>query len=201
MPHKVRITLYALSVIGSAIISYWFFLRFSLDDLSLAEARAFDASPLPFLLYVLSAITCLWLGPQALAKAVREHALDLRFNLCCIVCAWCGAWMSHAIGDDAVGGAAMQYYWFGLALVWSFIVLGVLLAHRRAKPLVVRDWTIYAYALCLLPVFIVPGIPIWASLPAMDADDAMVTAVTVPFAGIFLAVHWLIFERLEKRRT
>ena len=73
------------------------------------------------------------------------------------------------------------------------------LTHFEPRALAARDWTFYVYGLTILPLLIVPLLPLWARVPAMDADGAMVTAATIAFAGVFFAVHWVIFEIIDRR--
>ncbi len=50
--------------------------------------------------------------------------------------------------------------------------------------------------MALLPV--VPSIWIWPLLFELDADQAVITAVTMSFAAHLLVAHYVIFEILER---
>ena len=200
MSPRVSQGLSAVAVIGTAVIGYWFLVRPGMGGAELVDSVAFAENPAPFIAYVVSALASLWIGVPAVAAAIERQTIHQPFVVACLATAWSGVWLSASVGVQAEGGITMHYYWWGFALIWSFIVVGIGLAHRRHKPAVVRDWTLHAYGLAVVPILLVIGLPLWRALPGLDADGAMVTAGTLPFAAVFLVVHWVIFERLDRRK-
>lgn len=155
------------------------------------------------LLYAVAASLALLLGPRAVARVLDpEHRAGGSlgaFWTACLVAAGSAALLSLAGGERAAGGTALLFYGPGLGLLWSLFVAMAGWGGRRS-PLVRRDWTIYSYAVALLPLSTLPAVPLWASLPGLDLDAALITAVTLAFPAHLLAAHFVIFEVLERRK-
>jgi hypothetical protein len=71
----------------------------------------------------------------------------------------------------------------------------------KRQPLIRRDWTLYCYALTLLPLTTLPAVPMWVRLAPLDVGSAWITAVTLAFPAHLLAAHFVIFEILDRRKA
>ena len=82
--------------------------------------------------------------------------------------------------------------------LWLTSVMpGAYLFAKQTRYLAMRDWTVYGYALSWLPAVIFLSFPIWQAISDMSIDEAMITSVTMPFAGSFVLAHWSIIEFLD----
>ena len=165
------------SAAGSAVRSFWPFFAIYLAAMALALAVA----------------------PKALTKAQSDGKSTGMFSLGCLLTAVCGGAMSLAVGANGIGENVIHFYWNGLAIIWVASIAMVHLSEMLNKPLAVRDWVVYSYAMLLLPLTIVPSLPIWPMLFELDAHQTIVTATTSSFAAHFLVAHYVIFEVLERR--
>lgn len=211
-----------LGVLGTALLVNQHLLRFVADTdlwrgmrppvlMAWESTHIRSAWPLE-LLYVVTASLALLLGPRAVARMLEpEHPSGApagrwlgAFWIVCLMAAASAAALSLQGAGRAAGGTALFFYGPGLALLWGLFVAMAGWGGRRS-PLVRRDWTIYAYAVALLPLSTLPAVPLWAGLARLELDAALTTAVIVAFPAHLLAAHFLIFERLERpgppRRT
>ncbi|MCC7410430.1 MAG: hypothetical protein IT495_02175 [Gammaproteobacteria bacterium] len=195
------------SIAAIAVVVYQFVLRFHVGGLPMAAPEAAGAPADPalftrawpyFVAYAGAATGALLLGPPALARALRSAPVGNAFFAACAAAAIAGAGLGIVVADQGTGGATMPFYWGGLAGIWLVCVAMALWARPRSTP-ALRDWTIYCYALALLPLTTWPSVPLWRQLAGMTADEAVITAVTMAFASHLLVAHYFIFERLERR--
>lgn len=188
-----------IALFASAFVfMYWILAPHILPQHFIAAA-AFRDTPLPFYMYAISNITTLLLGPGALARTIGYYQTESKFLAACFVCAWSGVWLSNTIGDQGIGGATMAFFWWSLALIWSFLLTGILFAIVTNRLLMARDWTINAYSLAFISPLAVVTLPVWNQYSAMNQNDAMLTAVTMPFAGVLFLANWYIFDVVESR--
>ncbi|MGR8946464.1 MAG: hypothetical protein ACU84Q_00350 [Gammaproteobacteria bacterium] len=192
-----RLLLFA-SFGGAAVTIYAWIGQFLLSSNGSFESQVFKQQPAAFYLYALTAAASLLAGPRALRVASKENRLSRSFLVICVLVAWSGVYLSATIGSGGLGGVTMKFYWWGLALVWTFLLFGSVVLERTRKPLAARDWAVYAYALTWLPPIVFIIFPVWKRIANMSADEAMITSVTLPFAGAFVLAHWIILEFLEK---
>ena len=205
-----------LGVLGTALLINQHLLRFAADtDLwrglrspeLVAWERSQFASTWPLeLLYVAAASLALLLGPRAVARVVGQEgragepvsAWLGAFWIACGVAAGTAALLALTSGGRAAGGTALLFPGPGLALLWGLFVVMAGWGGRRS-PLIRRDWTVYAYAVALLPLSTLPAVPLWAGVARLDLDAALTTAVTMAFPAHLLVAHFVIFEVLERR--
>ena len=168
------------------------------EDRSL-EALMFKEQAWIFWFYAFSTCCALLSGPDALFSSInlpKQHPNQL-FCLSCLFSAWSGAFLSYKIGPNGLGGTSLQFYWWGLGAVWTFLIGGIYVFASQARWLAARDWTIYAYALAWLPAIVFLTYPIWQAGMEMTRDEAIVTAAFMPFAGLFVLAHWLISDVID----
>ena len=164
------------SVAGSAVRTYWPIFAGYLAGMGLALGSA----------------------AGALQKAQTHGRSSGLFSIACIITAICGGAMSLVNGNNGIGENVIHFYWNGLALIWVASIAMVHCSEALRKPLAVRDWMVYSYAMLLLPLTIVPSMPIWPILFDLDAHQTIITATTSSFAAHFLIAHYVIFEILER---
>lgn len=195
-------------LVGTGVVTSQYLLRFLtgidlwhglLDaELQSRERAVFLANWWWFVAYVMAAGTALMLGPRAMVSVLSGRPAAPAFFAACVGAALAGAAMSLAGGGRGVGGVTLQFYWLGLCVLWSVFVAMACWAGRWS-PAIRRDWTLYCYALALLPLSTVPAVPLWVALAGLDVHAAAVTAVTLAFPGHLLAAHFLIVEVLDRR--
>lgn len=151
------------------------------------------------IVYVLAVAFAAFTAPRAVARAIADGVPTARFSLACVAAAIAGCALYATIGIDGIGSPTMAFYWGGLALLWSGAVAMIHLCRRWRKPLAVRDWTIYAAAIALIPLTMIPSVPLWPLFFELDADQTIITAATSSFAAHMLIAHYVIFEILERR--
>lgn len=200
-----------LAVIGSGLLINQFVLRFFLatdlwgsllsPELLANDRAAFGAGGLVFVLYAAFASAALWLGPRAVAAVLDDSsAVSPAFLLTCVGAAGTGMGVGWFFGVHGVGGPAMLFYWAGLGILWTMFAAMAWWGGRRA-PLIRRDWTLYSYALALLPLTTLPAVPLWVRMAPLDVGGAWITAVTLAFPAHLLAAHFVIFEMLDRRKA
>lgn len=194
---KAPRALHLFAAVAGAITIYAWVIRYLLGTGPAPETLAFEQSAWIFWLYTLATFGALLLGPAAIIAAVDEKRPHHLFNLMCLISAWFGVGVGRAIGPDGYGGASMLFYWWGLAFVWTFLIAGSYLFARQTRYLAMRDWTVYGYALSWLPAMTIISFPVWQAISDMSVDEAMITSVTMPFAGSFVLAHWCIIELLD----
>lgn len=188
----------ALATIGCA---YYGFLHLAMVAPSgSAEALAFTNSKPIFIAYIVALAAAVYLGPNAVRQSIAQFRVSIGFSLACIACALAGVGMSIAVGPSGVGGEVIIFYWAGLALIWIASVAMIHVCDKLGKNAGLRDWTIYVYAMCLLPLTIIPGLSMWPWLFDLTPQEILLTAVTASFAAHFVIAHYLIFEVLERRK-
>lgn len=186
---------------ASAVTLYAWMVRFLITQDSSIEAQAFTAQPWVFILYALGICTALITGPAELAKGISSKKRPSNvFCLACLLSAWSGVMLSHTVGPNGLGGVTLQFYWWGLAVVWTALIAGVYLFAAQSRWLAMRDWTVYAYALAWLPAIVFITYPLWRLGMKMSSDEAIVTAAFMPFAGLFVLAHWYIVEIIDERQ-
>jgi hypothetical protein len=191
---------FGLGIIGSAITAYIWLAQFMGTPVPSApsrEAAAFAQAPIVFFLYVLCVCASLLLGPGSLKRAIEKNLPSTGFNIACLAVAASGIWLSKSIGHAGLGGSTMSFYWWALAMVWLFLMIGIGFAHKTNRPLVVRDWVIYSHGLTLLPPLTWITFALFNAFSSITPDEAMITAVTLPFAGVFVLAHWYILDVVE----
>lgn len=82
---------------------------------------------------------------------------------------------------------------------WLTALTRIVTGARNGSAVIVRDWTFYSYGMALLPLSIIPAIPLWHMLDAMDLDEAVITASTLSFAGHYLIAHFVLYEMIGRR--
>lgn len=190
-----------LVAIGASILTVYDWLgKFILGADKSPEALAFADSPYVFVCYTISICACLIVGAVKIEQIIVARKTAPTFSLLCLIAAWGGVWVSAEIGPDGIGGETMHFYWWGLALVWTFLIAGAHWLEIKKRPLAVRDWMLYAYMLAWLPALIFLTFPLWALIDIMSLDEAMITAVTLPFASVFLVAHWVIVDVLDQAK-
>lgn len=188
----------ALGVATMALTAYQFIVCAWFADGSAEQAALQDFWPV-FVAYVAAVGWAAFTAPRAVAQALADGAPTTRFSLACLAAAGAGFALYEAIGEGGVGGPTMAFYWGGLALLWSGAVAMIHLCRRWRKPLAVRDWTIYAAAMALIPLTLIPSVPLWPLFFDLDPDQTIMTAATSSFAAHMLIAHYVIFEILERR--
>lgn len=151
------------------------------------------------IVYVLAVAGAALTAPRAVVRAIDRGVPTARFSFACIAAAIAGCALYATIGVDGTGSPTMAFYWGGLALLWSGAIAMSHLCRRWRKPLAVRDWTIYAAAIALIPLTMIPSVPLWPLFFELDADQTIITAATSSFAAHMLIAHYVIFEILERR--
>lgn len=200
-----------LAILGSGLLVNQFVLRFfgatdlwgSLlsPELLANDQAAFRAGSVVFVLYAAFGSAALWLGPRAVAEVLDDSsAVTPVFLLTCVGAAVAGMGVGWYFGTRGVGGPAMLFYWVGLGILWAASAAMAWWGRRRSL-LIGRDWTLYCYALALLPLTTLPAVPMWAGLASLDVGSAWITAVTLAFPAHLLAAHFVIFEMLERRKA
>jgi hypothetical protein len=200
-----------LAILGSGLLINQFVLRFFVatdlwgsllsPELLANDHAAFRAGSMVFVLYAAFASAALWLGPRAVAAVLDDSsAVSPAFLLACVGAAIAGMWVGWFSGARGVGGPAMLFYWIGLGILWITFVAMAWWGGRRA-PVIRRDWTLYSYALALLPLTTLPVVPLWVRLAPLDVGGAWITAVTLAFPAHLLAAHFVIFEILDRRKA
>jgi NADH:ubiquinone oxidoreductase subunit 6 (subunit J) len=138
-------------------------------------------------------------APRAVVRAITAGVPTARFSLACLAASIAGCAMYATLGADGVGSPTMAFYWGGLGALWSIAIAMIHLCRRWRKPLAVRDWTVYAAALALIPLTMIPSVPLWPLVFTLDRDQTLITAATSSFAAHMLIAHYVIFEILERR--
>ena len=188
------------ALVASAVTIYAWVVKFLLIEQSNLEAQAFAASPWVFVLYALSVCSTLVTGPAAIkASITAQKPPGNIFCLACLLSAWSGVLLTHTIGSNGLGGVTLQFYWWGLAIVWTFLIGGIYVYSAQGRWLAMRDWTVYAYALAWLPAIIFISYPAWRLGMEMTPDEAVVTAALMPFAGLFVLAHWYIVDVIDDK--
>ncbi|MGR8918182.1 MAG: hypothetical protein ACU85V_01085, partial [Gammaproteobacteria bacterium] len=139
-------------------------------------------------------------GAGAVRRVLAGEAAGVGFTGAAVAAAVAGSVLAHARADSLAGGVTMLFFYDALALVWILTALTAAVAARRGRPLVARDWTLYSFAVALVPATVVLSLPLWAALPVMDLDNAAVSAATMAFAGHYLVAQLVISEVLDRRR-
>jgi hypothetical protein len=140
------------------------------------EAKLGAAGGSVFVLYAACASAALWLGPRAVAAVLDDSsAVSPVFLLTCVGAAGTGMGVGWFFGAHGVGGPAMLFYWIGLGVLWIAFAGMAWWGGRRA-PLIRRDWTLYCYALALLPLTTLPVVPLWVRLAPPRPDWWLITA-------------------------
>ncbi len=189
---------FTLGAIALLLATYQYFIQPMMAVEGTAESGAFARAWPLFAIYLAGLAVALSAGPRAVRRAISEGSSSVPFSAGCIVSALSGSAMSAVIGDRGVGQEIIFFYWAGLGVLWTASIAMIHTSERASKPEAVRDWSIYAYAMALLPLTVVPGIPIWPLLFELDAHEAVITAGTMAFAAHLLAAHYVIFEILER---
>ena len=190
--------LYGTALAASGITLYAWVARFLFVDVGSLESETFNTAPWIFILYAASHCCALLTGPKALQRTIFDKVRPGNaFCLSCLLSAWCGVALTSLIGTDGLGGVTIKFYWWGLAIIWSILVAGIFLFAAQSRQLAMRDWTVYAYALCWLPAIIFISYPAWRILMNMTPNEAAVTAAFMPFAGIFVLAHWFIVDVID----
>jgi hypothetical protein len=200
-----------LAILGSGLLINQFVLRFFVatdlwgsllsPELLANDQAAFRTGGVVFVLYAAFASAALWLGPRAVSAVLDDAAaVSPAFLLTCVGAAVAGMGVGWLFGVRGVGGPAMLFYWVGLGMLWVTFVAMAWWGGRRA-PLIRRDWTLYTYALALLPLTTLPAVPLWVALASLDVGSALITAVTLAFPAHLLAAHFVIFEMLDRRKA
>lgn len=135
-------------------------------------------------------------GIGAARAALRQTPTSDVFFGAAAVAAISGALLASWSGAGLLGGATLHVYWWALAGLWLLAILRA----RSGPPVVARDWTLYTVALAFLPATVLPGIPLWQTLGALDNQQAVITAVTLSFAAHYLLAHYYLYE-VARRRT
>ena len=188
----------ALGVAVAALAFYQFGVAAWLDHGS-AEHAALQVY-WPLLVAYVVAVACAAASvPLAVVRAITDGTPTHRFSLACIAASVAGWLMYATIGVDGIGSPTMAFYWGGLAALWSGAIAMIHLCRRWRKPLAVRDWTIYAAAIALIPLTMIPSVPLWPLLVDLDPGQTIMTAATSSFAAHMLIAHYVIFEILERR--
>lgn len=151
------------------------------------------------LVYALAAAAAAAAAPRAVVHAIADGMPTARFSLACIAASIAGCVLYATVGIKGAGSPTMAFYWGGLAVLWSGAIAMIHLCRRWRKPLAVRDWSVYAAAIALIPLTMIPSIPVWPLIVALDAHETIITAATSSFAAHMLIAHYLIFEILERR--
>ncbi|MGR9091025.1 MAG: hypothetical protein ACU85U_10650 [Gammaproteobacteria bacterium] len=188
----------ALGGVATALTACQFIVKAWLADGS-AEHAALQAFWPVFVAYVVAVGYAALTVPLAVTRALADGAPTIRFSFACVAAAVAGFALYKAIGAGGIGGPTMAFYWGGLALIWSGAVAMIHLCRRWRKPLAVRDWTIYAAAMALIPLTLIPSVPLWPLFFELDPGQAIMTAATSSFALHMLIAHYVIFEILERR--
>ena len=68
-----------------------------------------------------------------------------------------------------------------------------------ALRLLRRDWTLYCYAIALLPLTTLPLLPVWSRFANLDINDALITSVILALPTHLLVAHSVICEILDHR--
>ncbi len=197
----------AMAALAVSVFEHW--LRYVLPEALVVpwtwqasygvDRQAFAAMPGPFVVYALTLGTTLASGPAAVARVLAGRAPGYAFLVAASLAAIAGAVLAAARGAGMPGGPAMQFYYYGMALLWLVANVRAATAHERGNRLVARDWTLYSFAVALAPAGIVVTAPVWSLLEVMSVDDACVTAATMTTAGLYLAAHFCICELLDAR--
>jgi len=167
-----------------------------------AEQAAVDAAtfarcwPLAIVYVVANAVAMLH-GVRAFGTALRGERVAPTFFIAAAIAALSGGALASWTGPGLLGGTTVLYYWWGLAMLW---LLAIARAQSR-KAAVARDWTLYAIALAFLPATVLPGIPLWQTLDALDFEQAVITAVTMSFAAHYLLVHLYLYATAAPGRN
>lgn len=151
----------------------------------------------PFaLLQVAAAAAAAWWGPAAVRRALDAGRVSPPFLAACAVSAVTAVVLAE---PGELGGRDLVAYAWGMGLLWLGALGMALWAARRGIAPAVRDWTVYSYAVALVPLTALPSIPLWAALIGMSGDEAAVSAFTLSAAFHVLVAHYWIFERLDAR--
>lgn len=188
----------AIGIITFSLAAYQFVVIPILEPANTATGSAVRTYWPIFAGYLIATALALGLAPGALRKAQIHGRTTGLFSVACIMVAICGGAMSLVNGKNGIGENVIHFYWNGLAIIWIASIAMVHLSEALKKPLAVRDWTVYSYAMLLLPLTIVPSMPIWPELFDLDAHQTIITATTSSFAAHFLIAHYVIFEHLER---
>jgi hypothetical protein len=200
-----------LAILGSGLLINQFVLRFFVGtdlwgsllspELLANDQAAFRAGGVVFVLYAAFASAALWLGPRTVEAVLDDAAaVSPAFLLACLGAAGAGMGVGWFFGVHGVGGPAMLFYWTGLGILWTMFAAMAWWGGRHV-PLIRRDWTLYSYALALLPLTTLPVVPLWAGLAPLDVGGAWITAVTLAFPAHLLAAHFVIVELLDRRKA
>jgi len=187
-----------LAAVAIALVTYEFVVKAWMAPGS-AEGNALAVAWPIFALYVGSIGCAALLAPRAVARVMRGQAPSRAFSLASLAGAGSGVAMYLAIGAGGIGADTMGFYWGGLALLWSGSIAMVYACRYVGKPLAVRDWTLYAVAMALIPLTMIPSLPLWPLLFDLDPGQTLMTAGTSSFAAHMLLAHYVIFEILERR--
>ncbi len=198
--HIGAICLYGVCLVTFLLAFFEFLLRPAFAENSSPAAMAFAAHWPIFVIYLTGLALALFYAPKALKNAQYEGTNTRIFSIACIVTSVAGIAMSLSIGDDGVGRAVIHFYWGGLAIIWIASIAMAHLSEKLDKPLAVRDWVVYSFAMLLIPLTLVPSIPLWSLLFELDPHETILTATTSSFAAHFLVAHYVIFEILDNRR-
>lgn len=148
------------------------------------------------IVYVVSSAIAMLRGVRAAGPALRGERVAPGFYVAAASAALSGAALASWTGPGLLGGTTVLYYWWGLAALWLLAILRAQ-SHNTA---VARDWTLYAVALAFLPATVLPGIPLWQTLDALNLEQAVITAVTMSFAAHYLLVHLVIYAPAPRGR-
>lgn len=188
----------ALGCVVAALSAYQFGVTAWLRDGSAEHAALQVFWPL-LVAYVAAVGYAAFTAPPAITHALAEGAPTRRFSIACVAASVAGYALYKTVGESGIGGSTMAFYWGGLALLWSGAIAMIYLCRRWRKPLAVRDWTIYAAAMALIPLTMIPSVPLWPLFIDIDPDQTLMTAATSSFAAHMLIAHYVIFEILERR--
>lgn len=198
-----------ISAACTALIVNQFVLRFFLPtdllaafttaEIAAHDAAAFRARWPVFFLYALGSTVALLTGPQAIADNIagRRTAHPV-FLGACLGSAAAGAGIAASLGAESLGGSAILFYWYGVALLWSFSVGMVYFGRARRSPLVARDWTLYSYAIAAAPLTFYATVPLWVAAAHMDREAAYLTGATIGLPAHLLIAHYVIVEILDR---
>lgn len=188
----------ALGGAAAALTLYQFGVTAWLDQ-GAAERAALQVYWPVLVAYVLAVAFAASTAPRAVVRAIADGTPTTRFSLACVAASITGCAAYATIGIDGIGSPTMAFYWGGLAVLWSGAIAMIHLCRRWRKPLAVRDWTIYAAAIALIPLTMIPSVPVWPLLFDLDPGQTIITAATSSFAAHMLIAHYVIFEILERR--
>ncbi len=189
----------ALGTAAAALTAYQFGVSAWLVDHAAAEHAALQVYWPLLVVYVMTVGLAAYSVPRAIARALAGGDPTAQFSLACLAAAIAGCVLYVTVGVDGIGSPTMAFYWGGLAALWSGAIAMIHLCRRWRKPLAVRDWTIYAAAIALIPLTMIPSVPLWPLMFDLDPGQTIMTAATSSFATHLLVAHYIIFEILERR--